>query len=96
MKGVLQLNTKKIPLRHCVACNAEKPKAEFARVVRSSEGEISLDVTGKKPGRGAYICKDAACLAKAQKSKRLERILKCEISPEIYELLHAEIEGEGS
>ncbi len=67
-----QLKQKKIPVRRCVGCNAQRPKRELVRVVRSPEGEISIDLRGKKPGRGAYLCPYAACLAKAHKA-RLER-----------------------
>ncbi|MDO5601127.1 MAG: YlxR family protein [Oscillospiraceae bacterium] len=82
---------KKIPVRKCVGCMEQKPKKELVRVVRSAEGEISVDLTGKKAGRGAYLCPDAACLAKARKAKRLERGFACEIPPEIYERLEGEI-----
>lgn len=83
--------TKKIPLRRCNGCNVSKPKKELVRVVKSSEGVISLDITGKKSGRGAYVCKDAACLAKARKSRRIERALECAIPDEIYDAMSAEI-----
>ena len=62
------MQTRKVPIRRCVGCGEGKPKKELVRVVRSPEGEISLDTTGKKPGRGAYICPDPACLAKARKA----------------------------
>ena len=62
------MKQKKIPMRTCTGCGEQKPKKELVRVVRSPEGEISLDTTGKKPGRGAYICPNAACLAKAKKA----------------------------
>ena len=84
--------TKKVPVRRCVGCNEGKPKKELVRIVRSAEGEISVDVTGKKSGRGAYICPSRDCLAKAQKARRLERALSCAIPPEIYERLAAEVE----
>lgn len=64
---------KKIPIRRCVGCGEGKPKKELLRIVRSSEGEVSLDATGRKAGRGAYICHNSACLAKAQKKKSLQR-----------------------
>ena len=73
------MKQKKIPMRTCTGCGEQKPKKELVRVVRSPEGEISLDTTGKKPGRGAYICPNAACLAKAKKAKRLERVFACAI-----------------
>ena len=59
---------RKIPMRKCTGCNEMKPKKELVRVVRSPEGEISLDLTGKKPGRGAYVCRDEECLKKARKA----------------------------
>ena len=62
---------RKIPLRKCIGCNEMKDKRELVRIVRNKEGEISVDLTGKKPGRGAYICKSIECLDKAQKAKRL-------------------------
>ena len=70
-----QLKQKKIPVRRCVGCNAQRPKRELVRVVRSPEGEISIDLRGKAPGRGAYLCPSAACLAKARKAKRREASL---------------------
>ena len=75
---------KKIPVRQCLGCNEHKPKAEMIRVVRSPEGEISLDTKGKKSGRGAYICYNVKCLNKARKSKRIEKALDCSIPEEIY------------
>jgi hypothetical protein len=67
-------------------------KKELIRVVRSKEGEVSLDLTGKKSGRGAYICKDITCLAKSRKKKSLERNLKCQIPDEIYQKLEEELQ----
>ena len=74
---------RKIPERQCLGCNEHKPKMELLRVVRTPEGEISLDFTGKKSGRGAYICKSGTCLMKAQRSGRLARNLACEIPAEV-------------
>ena len=82
---------RKIPQRKCVGCGTSKDKKELIRVVRSSEGEISVDLTGKKNGRGAYICHDAECLKKAKKAGRLERSFECQISEEIYDRLLQEI-----
>ena len=82
---------KKIPMRQCLGCNEHKPKGELLRVVRSPEGEISLDFTGKKSGRGAYICRDVACLKKVRKSRRLERNLECAIAEEIYDRMEQEL-----
>ena len=78
---------KKVPQRTCMGCQAKKEKRELVRIVRSPEGEISVDLTGKKPGRGAYICPDLECLNKVVKSKRLERSLETAISQEVYESL---------
>lgn len=82
---------KKIPQRTCMACQEKKDKRELVRIVRSPEGEISVDLTGKKPGRGAYICPNLECLNKVIKSKRLERSLETTISQEIYESLKEQL-----
>lgn len=87
---------KKIPLRKCSGCGEMKPKKELIRVVRSPEGEISLDTTGRKPGRGAYVCPATACLQKAQKAKRLERAFACAIPSEVYEALEQELMQDGT
>ncbi|MBQ8860133.1 MAG: YlxR family protein [Ruminococcus sp.] len=84
---------KKIPMRKCTGCGEMKEKRELVRVVRSKEGEVSLDLVGKKPGRGAYICKDKECLRLARKAKRIERSLECQISPELYDMMEKEIEN---
>lgn len=86
-----QKKQRKIPMRMCLGCNEMKPKGELCRVVRNQEGEISLDVTGKAAGRGAYICKDAVCLQKARKARRLERAFSCQIPEEIYHKLEAQL-----
>ena len=86
---------KKIPVRQCLGCNEHKPKAEMIRVVRSPEGEISLDMRGKKSGRGAYVCHDVKCLNKARKSKRIERALDVTIPDEIYDAMEAELLEDG-
>ena len=82
---------KKIPQRTCMGCQTKKDKRDLVRIVRSPEGEISVDLTGKKPGRGAYICHDLECLNKVVKSKRLERSLETAISQEIYEKLKEQL-----
>ena len=87
------MQQRKIPLRRCTGCNEQKPKKELVRVVRSPQGEIALDRVGKMPGRGAYLCPSAKCLAKARKAKRLERALDAQIPPEVYERIEQEIEG---
>ena len=82
---------RKIPLRKCLGCGEMKDKRVLVRVVRSKEGEISLDLTGKKPGRGAYICNSIECLDKAQKARRLERAFSAQIDPEIYDSMRREL-----
>lgn len=82
---------KKIPQRQCVGCRETKEKRGLIRVVRSPEGEISLDFKGKKPGRGAYVCPDPECLRKARKSRALERALEAAITPELYDALEREM-----
>lgn len=88
------MKTKKIPLRMCTGCSEMKPKKELIRVVRSKEGEVSVDLTGKKAGRGAYVCKSEGCLNKAYKTKRLSRNLEVQISEEIYNRLKEEMNHE--
>lgn len=88
------MQPKKIPMRKCTGCNEMKPKKELVRIVRSPEGEISMDLTGKKSGRGAYICKDIKCLNAARKAKRLERAFECTVPEEVYERLEGEIQDE--
>ena len=83
---------RKIPLRKCVGCGEMKDKRTLVRIVRSKEGAVSVDLTGKMPGRGAYICKNADCLNKARKAKRLERAFSAQIEPEIYERLEKELD----
>lgn len=82
---------KKIPQRQCVGCREMKEKRELIRVVRSPEGEISLDFKGKKPGRGAYLCPDAECLKRARKSRALERAFSQPLPPQVYEELEAQM-----
>lgn len=84
---------KKKPARTCMACNEQKEKHELIRIVKSKDGVIEVDLTGKKSGRGAYICKNEACLDKIIKSKRLERVFEQEINQEIYESLRGVIIG---
>ena len=97
MSGTPQkgMKPRKIPMRQCLGCNEHKPKAQLIRVVRSPEGEISLDLTGKKSGRGAYICRDLKCLKKVRKSGRVAHNLACEISPEVYDRMEAELTADG-
>ncbi|WP_455722068.1 RNase P modulator RnpM [Agathobacter sp.] len=84
---------KKIPMRKCVGCQEMKEKKQLIRVVKTAEGEIVLDDTGRKNGRGAYICKSSECLAKARKTKAIERSLGTEVSQEVYEELEKEMNG---
>ena len=87
---------KKIPLRQCVGCGEMKPKKELIRVVRSPEGEVSLDFKGKKPGRGAYVCPDPECLKRARKARALERAFSAPLPPEVWDALEAQMrEGDG-
>ena len=91
------MHTKKVPMRKCLGCNEMLPKKELVRVVKTKTGEgeddyeISLDLTGKKAGRGAYVCRMAQCLALARKAKRLERALSCRIPDEVYDRMEEEM-----
>ncbi len=82
---------KKIPERKCLGCASSKPKNELVRVVRAPDGSISLDLTGKKSGRGAYICKCADCLKMCRKKKSIERSLEVEIPSEVFDLIEKEL-----
>ena len=82
---------KKKPARRCMACNEQKEKNELLRIVRTPEGNVEIDLTGKKNGRGAYICKSEECLKKIVKSKKLERIFEKEISQEFYDSIRGVI-----
>lgn len=87
------MGDKKVPLRKCIGCGEMKPKRDLVRVVKSPEDEISLDLTGRKNGRGAYICRSAECLAKARKAKRLERAFSSPVPGEVYESIEKELIG---
>lgn len=87
------MQQKKIPLRKCTGCAEMKPKKELVRIVRTPEGEIHLDATGKMNGRGAYICPDLQCLQKARKGRRLEKAFECAVPAEIYDRLETELNG---
>jgi predicted RNA-binding protein YlxR (DUF448 family) len=84
---------KKIPQRQCMGCRERKAKKEMIRVVRGTDGTVSLDFSGKLNGRGAYICPDPECLKKAQKAKSLERALEVPIPEDVYSRLQKEMEG---
>ena len=85
------MKTKKIPMRMCLGCGEMKPKRELIRVVKSKEGDISLDLKGKKSGRGAYICKSVECFEKARKARKFERSFSCMISEDIYNSMEGEL-----
>lgn len=85
------MKVKKIPQRMCVGCQELKNKKELTRIVRTPDGAILVDATGKKSGRGAYICPDEGCLTKAVKEKRLEKALRCPVPVEVYEQLKLEL-----
>lgn len=85
------MQAKRVPMRMCSGCGEMKPKKELVRVVKSPEGEISLDLTGRKAGRGAYVCKSAECLKKARKARRFERAFSCKIPDEVYERMEEEM-----
>ncbi|MBO4685853.1 MAG: YlxR family protein [Lachnospiraceae bacterium] len=85
---------KKIPLRRCNGCGEMKPKKELIRVILTPQGEIELDVTGKKNGRGAYVCPSSECFAKARKTKAIERSLGVSVPEEIYERIGKELSDE--
>lgn len=97
------MKQKKIPLRKCTGCGEMKPKKELVRVVKGPDqkndqeettapGTVSLDLTGKKPGRGAYICRNRACFEKARKAKRFEKAFSCKIPTEVYDEMEKELE----
>ena len=83
---------KKIPMRQCIGCGEMKPKKEMIRVIKTAEDEIILDTTGRKNGRGAYICPESKCMQKAIKCKGLERSFKMPIPKDVYEMLTKEME----
>ena len=87
------MQTRKIPMRMCTSCGQMKPKRELVRVVKNQEGEISLDLTGKKAGRGAYVCQDIECLKKARKARRLEKAFSCRIPDEVYDRMEEALQS---
>lgn len=88
------MKKRKVPERMCIGCREKKPKRELVRIVRSPEQEITVDFTGKKPGRGAYVCVSSECLKKLIRSKGLDRALQVPIESEIWESLANAIENE--
>ena len=89
------MSVKKIPLRQCIGCGEMKSKKEMIRVLRTAEGEILIDATGRRNGRGAYLCPSCECLKKAVKSKGLDRSFKMAVPREVYEALEKEMEEIG-
>ena len=86
------MKKKKIPMRMCLGCQEMKPKKELIRIVKNKEEEVFVDFTGKKSGRGAYICKSIPCFEKARKAKKLEKAFETKISEEIYDVLKQQLE----
>ncbi len=86
------MKPKKIPMRMCVGCREMKEKRELIRIVRTPEDEVALDTTGKRSGRGAYVCRQAECLRRAIRQKQLERQLEITLTPDITDALTAEME----
>lgn len=89
------MQTKRVPLRMCTGCGEMKPKKELVRVVKPPKGDICIDRTGKKAGRGAYVCPSPECLKKARKNRRIERSFQCRIPDEIYDAMEAELQKNG-
>ncbi len=85
------MHQKKVPLRMCTGCGEMKPKKELVRVVRSPQGEVSLDLSGRAPGRGAYVCRNVECLKKARKAHRFERAFSCQIPEAVYDRMEEEM-----
>ena len=87
------MQTKKIPLRTCIACREEMSKRDMLRIVKNAEGEIRLDFSGKLPGRGAYICDKEACIVKLRKYRLLNKNFSCDVPEEIYLRIEEEFRG---
>ena len=85
---------KKIPQRQCIGCREMKNKPDMIRVIRTPEGEIRIDATGRMNGRGAYICRSTDCLSKARKARRLEKSFSCKIEESVYEVMMNELGSE--
>ncbi len=86
---------KKVPMRQCLGCKQLKPKRELIRVVKNSEGEVSIDLVGKKPGKGAYVCRSIDCFKAARKSKSFEKSLSCAIPSDVFDSMEAELNADG-
>ncbi|HHW45672.1 MAG TPA: YlxR family protein [Clostridiales bacterium] len=89
------MRPKKLPMRMCTGCGEHKPKRELVRVVRTKEGDIFLDLTGRASGRGAYICKNSECFRLAVKSKRIEKTLKAKVPEDVYASIEEELKNNG-
>ena len=87
------MQAKRIPLRKCTGCGEMKPKKELVRVVKSPDGDISLDLTGKKAGRGAYVCPDVTCLQNARKARRFEKAFSCRIPEHVFAQMEEELQA---
>ena len=87
------MKEKKVPMRMCVGCREMKPKKELLRVVKSPEGDVSIDTTGRKPGRGAYVCFSADCMKRAIKQKQLERAFECALGEETHAALLSQLQA---
>ncbi len=87
------MKKKRIPLRMCIGCHEMKPKKELVRIVRDKEGTISVDLTGKKSGRGAYICRSSDCLSKARKGRKLDKALETAVDEAVYTVLEEQMGG---
>ncbi len=87
----MEQKKRKIPERQCLGCNERRPKSELLRVVRSPDGEVTLDFTGKRSGRGAYICRSLKCLQRARKSHRIDKNLECSVPDEVYDRMETEL-----
>ena len=87
------MKAKKVPVRMCAGCGGRFDKRDLVRVVRTPQGDVQLDLTGKMAGRGAYVCHDVECLKKARKSRALERAFSTAIPPEVYDAMEAELRG---
>ncbi len=89
------MSTRKVPLRQCIGCGEMKSKKEMIRILRTESGEITLDATGRKNGRGAYLCPDMECFRKAVKNRGIERSFKMPVPKEVYGILEKEMEQLG-
>ncbi len=88
------MSPKKLPMRKCVGCTQMKPKKELIRIVKTQDGTITADLTGKQNGRGAYLCHSTECLARARKARQLERSFSCPVPPEIYDSLEQQLKDD--